>query len=207
MLKAHPPATAQRERRILGAEKVCEFTPDERVQQVIELGGIAQTIKGGRLEEIMAPQGQTLDLEKILRLFNQQGVEFLVVGGYAVAFHGHPRFTRDLDVYYHQTPANAGKIWAALCEYGFEGLTLSPDDLLHPELNYKIGYPPNQLDLNPNVKGLSWEKTSAAAIAGSLLGQPVRFISFDDLIDSKTAAGRPQDLADIEHLMGGLGDL
>lgn len=155
----------------------------------------------------MAPQGQVLDLGKILQLFNQHGVEFLVVGGYAVAFHGHPRFTRDLDLFYHQTASNAEKILRAFREYGFDELTLTAEDLQHPTLNYKIGYPPNQLDLNPDVKGVTWNKAAASAVDGHLLGQPVKYLSFDALIDSKTAAGRPQDLADVEHLMRGLGEL
>ena len=181
------------------------FTPDELVHQVVELGRIAQTIKGGRLDKIMAPQGQALDLEKVLQLFIQHGVEFLVVDGYAVAFHGHPRFTRDLNLFYHQTPSNADRILQAFRDYGFDLLTLKVEDLLAPMLNYKIGYPPNQLNLNPDVKGLTWENAAASAVEGHLLGQPAKFLSFDALIDSKTAAGRLQDFADIEHLMRGLG--
>jgi hypothetical protein len=197
---------AHREKRILGAETPRVFSPSELVQQVVDLGKIAQTIKGGRLDKIMATEGQTLDLEKILRLFNQHGVEFLVVGGYAVAFHGYPRFTRDLELFYHQTSSNAEKILAAFREYGFEGLTLTVADLLHPQLNYKIGYPPNQLDLNPEVKGLDWKKALARSVSGTILGQAARFIDFDSLIDSKTAAGRPQDLVDVDHLMRSLGE-
>ncbi len=207
MPKARPAPGVRSERRILGAESTPTFTPDELVQQVVELGRIAQTIKGGRLDKIMAPQAQALDLGKILQVFNQHGMEFLVVGGYAVAFHGHPRFTLDLDLFYQQTPSNAEKILRAFRDYGFDQLTLTVEDLLHPTLNYKIGYPPNQLDLNPDVKGLTWEKAAASAVGGHLLGQPIRFLSFDTLIDSKNAAGRPQDLADIEHLMRGLGEI
>jgi len=205
-LSAQPPA-GRTEKRILGAELPVQFSPDERVRQVTELGRIVQTIRGGRLEKIMHNQGTTLDLEKILRLFVQHEVEFLIVGGYAVAFHGHPRFTRDLDLFYHQTPANADRIIAAFQGYGFQNLTLTKADLLLPRLNYKIGFPPNQLDLNPDVKGLEWDRAAAGAVAGSILGLPAKFISFDALIDSKTAAGRPQDLADVDHLMRSLGEL
>lgn len=171
------------------------------------MGRIARTIKGGKLEKLMEAKGQTLDLERMLRLFNRHQVEFLIVGGYAVAYHGYPRFTRDLELFYHQTPANAERILAALKEYGFEQLSLTIPDLLHPRLNYKIGYPPNQLDLNPDVVGLNWDQASASALDGSLLGQPVRFVGFDALIDSKRAAGRPQDLVDIENLMRVMGGL
>jgi predicted nucleotidyltransferase len=207
MPKARPAPVARTEKRLCGAEYSRTFTPDELTQQVVELGQIAQTIKGGRLDKIMAPQGQPLDLGRLLQLLNQHGAEFLIVGGYAVAFHGHPRFTRDLDLFYRQTPSNAERVLRAFRDYGLDQLTLTIEDLLHPALNYKIGYPPNQLDLNPDVKGLTWDQAAASAVQGRLLGQPVKFLSFDALIDSKTAAGRPQDLADIEHLMRAAGEL
>ena len=197
-------ATQPRERRLLGAEHRVVFTPSELVRQVSELGQIAKTIRGGKLEQIMNSDSPSLDLGQVLRHFNTHRVEFLVVGGYAVAFHGHPRFTRDLDLYYRLTPENAARILAAFSDCGLKDLRLTQADLVNPDINYKIGFPPDQLDLNPSVKGLEWTKAWAASLEGSILGQPVKFLDFDSLITAKAAAGRPQDLADIEHLMQGL---
>ena len=149
----------------------------------------------------------SVNLENILALFNRHHVEYLVVGGYAVAFHGHPRFTRDLDLFYHQTPANADRIMAALREAGFATLSLTKDDLLHPQLNYKLGRPPNQIDLNPDVKGIRWADAFGKAVDGEILGQRVKFLDFDTLIDSKRAAARTQDVADIEALIRRAGEL
>jgi hypothetical protein len=183
------------------------LTPNERVQEVIQLTEIAKTIRGGKLEKMLESGTPSLDLEQILSLFNQHEVDYVVVGGYAVAFHGYPRFTRDLDLFYRQTPANAGRILAALHQGGFTNITLTTEDLLHPQLNYKLGRPPNQIDLNPDVKGIQWDSAVQKAVDGEILGQPVKFLDFDTLIDAKRAAGRPQDLADIDALMRNLGGL
>jgi hypothetical protein len=149
----------------------------------------------------------SLSLQQILTLFNRHRVEYLVVGGYAVAFHGHPRLTRDLDLFYRQTPENAEHILAALHEAGFANISLTKEDLLQPQLNYKLGRPPNQIDLNPDVKGIRWDDAAPKAVEGEILSQPVKFLDFETLIDSKRAAGRSQDIADIEALMRNLGGL
>lgn len=184
-----------------------KLSPNERTAEVVRLGEIAKTIRGGKLEDMLESGVPSLSLEQILALFNKHRVEFLVVGGYAVAFHGYPRFTRDVDLFYHQTSENADRILAALTEAGFSKISLTKEDLLHPQMNYKLGRPPNQIDLNPDVKGVAWATASRTANRGEILGQPVRFVDFDTLIVTKRAAGRPQDLADIDGLMRHLGEL
>ena len=190
---------------VLNSIEPVALTPNQRVQEVMQLTEIAKTIRGGKL---MFESGTpSLNLQQILSLFNLHRVEYLVVGGYAVAFHGYPRLTRDLDLFYRQTPENAERIIEALHEAGFTNISLTREDLLHPQLNYKLGRPPNQIDLNPDVKGIRWDDAAAKAVGGEILGQPVKFLGFDTLIDAKRAAGRPQDTADIEGLMRNLGGL
>jgi aminoglycoside-2''-adenylyltransferase len=180
---------------------------NERVREVTRLGEIAKTIRGGKLEAMLESGIPSLSLEQVLVLFKQHQVECLVVGGYAIAFHGYPQFTRDLDLFYRQTLENADRILAALRAAGFTNLSRTRDDLMNPQLNYKLGRPPNQIDLNSEVKGIVWETANRAALAGEILGQPVRFIDLDTLIATKRAAGRPQDLADIDGLMRHLEEL
>ena len=192
---------------IIVVDDAVALSPNERVREVTQLGEIAKSIRGGKLDAMLESGAPTLSLEKVLALFNQHQVEYLVVGGYAVAFHGYPRFTRDLDLFFRQTPENAGRIFAALSEAGFTDLTLTRNDLLHPQLNYKLGRPPNQIDLNPDVKGIAWTTANQCAVTGEILGQPVKFIDFETLIVAKRAAGRSQDLADIDGLMRHLGEI
>ena len=190
---------------VLNSTEPVSLTPNERVQEVIQLAEIAKTIRGGKLMfELGTP---SLDLQQILSLFNRHRVEYLVVGGYAIAYHGHPRLTGSLDLFYRQTPENASRILAALHEAGFANISLTKEDLLHPQLNHKLGRPPNQIDLNPDVKGVRWDAAILKAVGGEILGQPVKFLDFDTLIDSKRAAGRTQDIADIEALMRNLGGI
>lgn len=192
---------------VITLDDAVALSANERVREVTRLGEIAKSIRGGKLEDMLESGIPSLSLEKVLALFKQHQVEYLVVGGYAVAFHGYPRFTRDLDLFYRQTPENADRILAALRAAGFTNLSLTKDNLLHPQLNYKLGRPPNQIDFNPDVKGIVWETANRAALAGEILGQAVRFVDFDTLIATKRAAGRPQDLADIDGLMRHLGEL
>lgn len=192
---------------VVGADDTVALSANERVGEVLRLGEIAKTIRGGKLDDMLESGIPSLSLERVLTLLNRYQVEYLIVGGYAVAFHGYPRFTRDLDLFYNQTPENADRILAALREAGFTNLSLAKNDLLHPLLNYKLGRPPNQIDLNSDVKGVTWDAANRAAVAGEILGQPVRFVDFDTLIATKRAAGRPQDLADIDGLMRRLGEL
>lgn len=192
---------------VITFDNTVALSANERVREVTRLGEIAKTIRGGKLEAMLESDLPSLSLEKVLALFKQHQVEYLVVGGYAVAFHGYPRFTRDLDLFYRQTPDNAERILAALHEAGFTDLSLTKADLLHPQLNYKLGRPPNQVDFNPDVKGTEWATANRVAVSGEILGQPVRFVDFDTLIATKRAAGRPQDLADIDGLMRNLGEL
>src|SRR6185295_3591193 len=99
---------------IIMLDDAVALSANERVREVTRLGEIAKTIRGGKLEDMLESGIPSLSLERVLALFQQHQVEYLVVGGYAVAFHGYPRFTRDLDLFYHQTPENVDRILAAL---------------------------------------------------------------------------------------------
>src|SRR5437867_12785878 len=92
---------------VIAVDDTVALSAKARVREVTWLGEIAKTIRGGKLEDMLESGLPSLSLEKVLALFKQHQVEYLIVGGYAVAFHGYPRFTRDLDLFYRQTPENA----------------------------------------------------------------------------------------------------
>ncbi len=129
-------------------------------------------------------------------------VRFLVVGGYAVAAYGHPRYTKDLDVWVMVDPENAVSLVKALDQFGFGSLGLTPDDFSQPGTVIQLGYPPKRIDLLTSVDGVDFDSCyrhrAELALEGIKAGVP--FISLADLRRNKAASGRPQDLADLAAL-------
>ncbi len=142
------------------------------------------------------------NLREFIALLNSHGVEYLVVGGHAVAFHGHPRFTGDIDFFVALSPATAGKLIAVLDAFGFGGIGLSKEDFLAPNSVVQLGFPPNRIDLVTGIEAVSFQEAWDQRIAGELDGLPVHFIGKDLLVRNKRAAGRTKDLADAEAIEG-----
>jgi hypothetical protein len=142
------------------------------------------------------------DFKELLELFNTHKVEYLIVGGYALAFHGAPRVTGDIDLFVRPTSENAERILAALDEFGFGSLNLSKDDFTTPGMVVQLGVPPVRVDIITRLSGVSWEKAEAGKVAGCYADIAVFFISRDDFIANKKATGRAKDAADIEALGG-----
>lgn len=142
------------------------------------------------------------DLCALLALFNAKGVEFLVVGGHAVAFHGYPRLTEDLDLWVRPDSANGARVVAALEEFGFGSIGLTPADFEADDRVIQLGRRPNRVDLLTRVYGVSFPEAWTRRTATSLDGTAVWMISREDLIRAKRATGRPQDLVDADKLEG-----
>jgi hypothetical protein len=140
------------------------------------------------------------DFKELLALFNRHGVEYLVVGGYALAFHGAPRFTGDMDILVRPRKDNAQRLLAALAEFGFGSLDLSEDDFSVPGKVVQLGVPPIRVDLITSLSGVSWDKAEASKVAGVYGEVPVPFVGLEVFIANKRATGRQKDLADIEAL-------
>jgi hypothetical protein len=140
------------------------------------------------------------DFKELLELLNAHKVEYLVVGGYALAFHGAPRFTGDIDLFVKPEDANANRILSALGEFGFGSLNFSESDFTSPDNVVQLGVPPVRVDIMTSLTGVSWEKAQAGKVSGSCGETTVSFISKKDLIANKKALGRTKDLADIEAL-------
>ncbi|WP_084955607.1 nucleotidyl transferase AbiEii/AbiGii toxin family protein [Thermoactinospora rubra] len=140
------------------------------------------------------------DFSEFIALCVARDVRFLIVGGYALAAHGHPRFTKDLDIWVWVDPGNADRLVAALEEFGFASLGLQPADFLQQGVVVQLGYPPKRIDILTSVDGVEFESCWPRRVEVSISGQPVPFISVDDIIANKRASGRPQDLADIAAL-------
>jgi hypothetical protein len=140
------------------------------------------------------------DLREFVELLTSLKVEFLVVGGHAVAFHGHPRFTGDIDFLVARTPANAARLVACLDRFGFASAGISEDDLLQPDHVFQLGRPPNRIDLLTGISGVAFDVAWARRVAGDLDGLPVSYLSLEDLLRNKVAAGRAKDLADVATL-------
>jgi hypothetical protein len=140
------------------------------------------------------------DFKELLELFNKHKVEYLIVGGYALAFHGAPRFTRDIDLFIRPTADNAVRILAALDEFGFGSLNLSQEDFTTPGRVVQLGVAPVRVDILTRVTGVPWEKAETGKAPGFYADVPVFFIGRDDFIANKRSTGRTKDAADIEAL-------
>src|SRR3989304_65801 len=140
------------------------------------------------------------DFKELPELFNSHKVEYLITGAYALAFHGAPRYTGDIDLYIKPDPSNAGRIVKALNQFGFGGLGLKAEDFTTPGQIIQLGAPPARIDIITSISGVSWEEAEGGKIAGSCGGVPVYFIGREQFIANKQATGRQKDLADLESL-------
>jgi hypothetical protein len=140
------------------------------------------------------------DWREFIELLNANNVQYLVVGGYAVAFHGHPRYTKDLDIWVWIDPANAERMMSVLEQFGFASLGLNVQDFLTPDQIIQLGYPPNRIDLLTTIPGVEFQDCFATKIQIVIDGVVVNFIDAENLKRNKRASGRAQDLADIENL-------
>jgi len=122
------------------------------------------------------------DWREWLESLNATGVEYVVVGGIALAHHGVVRYTGDIDVLVRAVPANAERTLAALRRFGFGSLSLTAADLSTPDRVVQLGFPPGRIDVLTSIDGLTWDEVDAGAVAGDYGGVPVRFISREDLI-------------------------
>ncbi len=140
------------------------------------------------------------DFKELLALLNAHKVEYVVVGGYALAFHGVPRYTGDLDIFINVESHNAQKIVNALDEFGFGSLGLSKEDFSSPDTVIQLGVAPVRVDIITSLTGVSWTDAYSHRLTGRYDDLPVFFIDRGDLIKNKKSLGRHRDLADIESL-------
>jgi hypothetical protein len=143
------------------------------------------------------------DFKDLLSAFHAHSVKYLIVGGYAVSFHGQPRATKDMDLFIKADAANAKAAYAALTAFGAPLADITVDDLADPRQFIRFGREPAAVDILPGIDGVdfdaAWERRVEAVI-DKQSGLTGFFISKDDLIASKLAAGRLRDLADVEDI-------
>ena len=142
------------------------------------------------------------DFKEFIQSLNDNDVRYLVVGGYAVALHGYPRYTKDIDIWVESSQDNAVKLLKALEEFGFGSVGLKLEDFLEPDQVVQLGYPPNRIDLLTSLAGVEFQDCYGAKMAVSIEGLVVNFIDIENLKKNKKASGRLQDLADVENLGG-----
>lgn len=142
------------------------------------------------------------DFSEFVGLFLAHDVRFLIIGGYALAAHGLPRATGDLDAWVWADSDNAIKILAALEEFGFGDIGVTIEDLSRDDSVIQLGYPPYRIDIITTISGVDFESAWTRRLMIDLNGRPVGFIGREDLITNKKAVGRPQDIADVQRLGG-----
>ena len=140
------------------------------------------------------------NFQEFIELFIAHNVRFMIVGGYAVAAHGHPRYTKDLDVWVWADPENTDRIISALDEFGFGGFGLTSSDFQGPDVVIQLGHEPQRIDILTFATGLDFAEAYENRVLISIGAAKVPFISVDDLRKNKISTGRLQDLADAEFL-------
>jgi len=140
------------------------------------------------------------DLKELVALFKSKNVEFLVVGAHALAFHGFPRATFDLDLWIRQSAENIHKVRVALDEFGFPIGDAGEREFQVPRKMLVIGVEPHQVDVLAFLDGCDFDVAWSRREQGELSGVEVEYLSLKDYIQTKTASGRPKDLSDLERL-------
>ena len=140
------------------------------------------------------------DFNEFCALLSARSVEFVIVGAHALAFHGAPRFTGDLDILVRPTEENGRRLLAAIADFGFPTAPLTPSDIVAGKKVVEMGVPPVQIHVMSAIDGVEWDDVWATREAGTLGTLAVAFIGRECFLRNKRAAGRPKDLADIEAL-------
>jgi len=141
------------------------------------------------------------DFEDFLRLLEVHRVDYMIVGGYAVAYHGFPRFTKDIDVFFSDEADNLARLQAALVDFGFQAASVPLETLGRPDAVLAIGVEPVRIDLLNRIAGVRYADARPKTVRGRYGGVEVTFIGKEDLLRNKRASGRPRDLGDIEELL------
>ena len=140
------------------------------------------------------------DFKEFIQLLNAHKVEYLVVGGYAVAVHGFPRNTGDIDFWVKPDFKNAEQIVKALIEFGFGSLDISNEDFLREDYVVQLGFPPNRIDILTGVSGLEFDVCYKAREEINYEGEVINFISLQHLKINKKQSGRDKDNLDLKNL-------
>lgn len=140
------------------------------------------------------------DFKDLLRIFVEQEVRFLVVGGYAVIHYAQPRYTKELDLWIEPTVENARKLMRAFQSFGLPLVGLEESDFAEPGTQFSVGVPPCEIDLLTTIPGLEFSSCWENRVTSEEDGIVVPYLGKADLVEAKRTAGRPQDLADLEEL-------
>ena len=140
------------------------------------------------------------DFEEFVELLNKHKVNYLVVGGYALAFHGRPRHTGDLDIWIDISEDNAQKMVNVLNEFGMASLGMEKSDFLQKGGITQIGYPPLRIDILNEIDGVTFAEATPNKLIVDIEGLPINYIGLDDLIKNKQISGRSRDISDVKEL-------
>ena len=147
-------------------------------------------------------ENQTLpqDFKEFLRLLNDNEVQYMLIGGYAVGYHGYPRTTADMDIWFAISPENAFRLYDVFLKFGMSDPSLSPDSFLQPRKIFRMGLPPMRIEVMGEIDGVSFDECYLNRVSSEIDGEKVNLLSKSDLLKNKLASGRYKDLDDIENL-------
>lgn len=150
----------------------------------------------------MTLEGLHEDFRDLLVLFADAGVEFVIVGAYALAFHGAPRASGDIDLFVRPSLANAQRVFDELPRFGapLESAGVTAGDFAQPAAVYQIGLPPRRIDVLTEISGVTFDEAWTSRVVGEVEGRTVGFIGRAALLKNKEASGRPKDIADAARL-------
>jgi predicted nucleotidyltransferase len=140
------------------------------------------------------------DFEDFVVLLNKHHVDYMIVGGYALAFHGKPRHTGDLDIWIDISNDNAKKMTDVIVDFGMRALGIEKEDFLQKGIITQIGYPPLRIDILNEIDGVDFKEAYSSKLIIDVDGMKINYIGLDDLIKNKTSSGRQQDLTDVNSL-------
>jgi len=142
----------------------------------------------------------SLHFKELLRKLNEHQVRYLIVGAYAVMKYTEPRYTKDLDVWVEATPDNAKRVFKALAAFGAPMNAVTVEDFSNSDLVFQIGIEPHRIDVMMQIKGLEFPEAWSRRFESEFEDVKINLVSKQDLLTSKVAAGRPQDLIDADRL-------
>ena len=150
----------------------------------------------------MTLEGLNEDFRDVIAVLADSGVQFMIVGAYALAFHGAPRASGDIDLFIRPSPENANRVFEALTQFGapLAAHGVTPSDFAREGTVYQIGLAPRRIDVLTKISGVAFDEAWATCVEAEVIGRKVHVIGRDAFVKNKLAAARPKDLADVARL-------